>query len=411
MARPQRKRETPRVGLALAGGGPLGGTYEVGALIALDEALRGIDVHNLDVYVGVSAGAFVSANLANGFSMAQIARIFIANESNLHPITPSIFMRPALREYWRGIRSLPFAARRALLDFIRSPMDTGALGALSNLQRCIPNALFANEPLRRFLADLYRTRGHSDDFRRLAHQLFVVATDLDSCESVVFGGPGHDHVPVSSAVQASTALPGLYPPVKIDDRYFVDGGLRRTLHASVALEQDVELLICVNPIVPYDAELAAARSHKPMDRLANWGLPVVLSQTLRSLIHSRMEIGMGRYVDQFPGRDVILFEPTREDSKMFFSNVFSYANRRKLCEHAYQATRADLLLRAPVLKPLLARHGVTLDLDVLRDADRTFATSLDVPVHVRERGRYKNAVGNELDATLDRLESALSVRH
>ena len=83
------ERSTPRVGLALAGGGPLGGTYEVGALIALDEALEGINLHNLDVYVGVSAGAFVAANLANQFTMAQIARVFISTESDAHPISPA----------------------------------------------------------------------------------------------------------------------------------------------------------------------------------------------------------------------------------------------------------------------------------------------------------------------------------
>ena len=41
----------PRIGLALGGGGPLGGIYEIGALRALDEALDGLDFNNIDVYV------------------------------------------------------------------------------------------------------------------------------------------------------------------------------------------------------------------------------------------------------------------------------------------------------------------------------------------------------------------------
>ena len=40
----------------------------------------------------------------------------------------------------------------------------------------------------------------------------LVAVDLDSGEAVRFGAPGWDDVPISQAVQASAALPGLYPP-------------------------------------------------------------------------------------------------------------------------------------------------------------------------------------------------------
>lgn len=400
------KAKTPRVGLALAGGGPLGGTYEVGALIALDEALEGIDLHELDAYVGVSAGAFVSANLANGFSIAQIARIFISNESQMHPITARVFLTPAYREYLRRLVSLPSAVTRTFLEFVKAPLDTGMLGAMSNLARTIPNAVFDNEPLRKFLADLYRTRGHTDDFRKLKRKLFIVAAELDTSESVVFGSEGWDHVPISTAVQASTALPGLYPPVSIDGRDFVDGALQKTLHASVGLNAGVDLLLCINPIVPFDASTAAAKGSY-RHRIARAGLPVVLSQTFRSLIHSRMETGMSAYDYQFTKKDVVLFEPKREDSLMFLKNVFSYSSRRMVCEHAYQATRRDLLRRRKELKPILARHGLRLNTEVLKDTGRSFRTGLAVPVDVQKRGRYKNRITNNLSATLDRIDDFL----
>lgn len=339
---------TGRVGLALAGGGPLGGMYEVGALIALDEALQGIDLHDLDVYVGVSAGAFVSANLANNLSMSEITRIYIANDSVRHPIRPRIFMRPAVREYLRGARALPGSVLRALADLVNHPLDVGVLGALGHIQQAIPNALFANEPLRRFLEELYSSPGRTDDFRELERKLHIVATNLDTGRPVVFGTPHHNDVPISTAVQASTALPGLFPPVKIQGESFVDGGLLRTLHASVALDQDINLLLCVNPIVPFDASRSVEDPESV--RLAGRGLPAVLSQAFRALIHSRMEVGMGRYDDLYPGKDVVLFEPKREDTLMFFSNPFSYSNRRRVCEHAYQSTRQDLWRRRKVIE-------------------------------------------------------------
>ena len=64
-------------------------------------------------------------------------------------------------------------------------------------------------------------------------------------------------MPISRAVQASAALPGLFPPVEIGGRHFVDGALRKTLHPSEALDDGMRLVLCVNPIVPFDAKLAA----------------------------------------------------------------------------------------------------------------------------------------------------------
>ena len=67
----------------------------------------------------------------------------------------------------------------------------------------------------------------------------------------------------------------------------------------------------------------------------------------------------------------MLFEPAQDDAVMFFANMFSYADRRRLAEHAYRHTLAELRRRAGELEPVLARHGVELDRAVLarRDAD------------------------------------------
>ena len=88
----------PSVGLALAGGGPLGGIYEVGALIALSDSLAGIDLNDIDVYVGVSSGGFVAAALANGISPTQMYRLFIDDGADAS-LSPALFLRPALGEF------------------------------------------------------------------------------------------------------------------------------------------------------------------------------------------------------------------------------------------------------------------------------------------------------------------------
>ena len=174
-------------------------------------------------------------------------------------------------------------------------------------------------------------------------------------------------MPISEAVKASSVLPGLYPPARIGDRDYVDGALKKTLHASVALREGANLLICVNPLVPYDGDRAASAGAKPV-RLAERGLVIVLSQTFRALIHSRMRVGMGRYAREFPEADVVLFEPAQDDEVIFFANMFSYADRRTLAEHAYRHTLSELRRRASEPAPVLARHGLSLDHSVLEGA-------------------------------------------
>src|SRR4029077_12653843 len=118
--------------------------------------------------------------------------------------------------------------------------------------------------------------GRTNDFRKLSHQLFLVATNLDTGASVTFGGPGWDHVPITKAIEASAALPCLFPPVAIDGEHYVDGALNKTLHASVALDQGVGLLLCVNPLVPFDASSASRRGRLTVEKLNHGGLPLVL---------------------------------------------------------------------------------------------------------------------------------------
>jgi NTE family protein len=217
---------------------------------------------------------------------------------------------------------------------------------------------------------------------------------------------GTSHVPISKAVQASTALPILYGPVEIDGAYYIDGIARRTLHASHALADGVKLLFCVNPIVPVNM-----RAHDPEvpdepRSLVEHGLPAVLSQTFRTIIHSRMRSGFKNYEFAFPDADVIMIEPAMEDHSMFFSNIFSFQNRFHVCEHAYGTTRAFLRAEAERLQPVLARHGLGLRRSVLEE-DQTLFMSAEVEGLAESSStvyRGTHSVLGRLDHALDRLE-------
>ena len=401
----------PRVGLALAGGGPLGAIYEIGVLSALAEALDGFDFNDAEVYVGVSAGSFIAAGLANGYTPQALSRLFIEDAHSEVRFDPALLLRPALREYARRIASLPPLVAEAAWAYLRRPGN--ALGALERLGRALPTGLFDGGEIDRYLARIFDGPGRTNDFRKLRQKLYIVAAELDTGESVAFGAPGVDHVPISRAVQASSALPGLFPPAEIDGHYFVDGALRKTLHASVALAHGVDLLICVNPLVPYYARrhsLGAGgrrrRDHE-LEKLVEGGLPVVLAQTYRAIIHSRLDAGMERYKTAYPDTDIVLFEPNRSDADMFFTNLFSYSGRHRLCEHAYQKMRRELWERRHELAPRLARHGIGIDVAALRDEKRTLVRGLRRPRPYRIDSAARRTA-RSLAHTLDDLQRWLA---
>lgn len=391
---------TGRIGLALAGGGPEGAVYEMGALRALEEALDGVDLNDLSIYVGVSAGAFVGGCLVNGITLTKLCRAMVTQERDELPFVPEIFFTPDFREYIRRGLMAPSVLGAVVWHWLRHG-DRSFMHSMVRLSEALPVGLYDNEPIREYLNEVFSANGRTDDFRRLRRPLVVVAADLDSGRARLFGEPGSDHIPISRAIQASSALPGLYSPVQIEGRYYVDGVLLKTMHASVALDAEAELVLCVNPLVPIDMTTAAVPNETvPSGQLSHLGLPMVLSQTLRTFIHSRLTVGMAAYAPRYPGQDVLLFEPPRDDYRMFFSNTLSFKSRRAICEHAYHVTRLDLLGRYDELAPIFERHGLGLRLDVLEDPSRDLWSG----VGLREEKESTDTV-DALDRALRRLEA------
>jgi predicted acylesterase/phospholipase RssA len=374
----------------------VGAVYEIGALRALDEALDGVDFSALDVYVGVSAGSLVASLLVNGFTPAHLVRILAEQEPD-DPLLPAVFFTPAYREWIGRAARVPWLLAEMAWSLYQRP---NIFRAASRLAPALPAALFDNEPIRRSLQDAFSRKGRTDDFRRLDRRLIVVATDLAAGVPLRFGEPGLDDVPISRAVQASTALPGLYPPVSINGRHCVDGVLLKTVHASVAFEAGMDLVFCINPIVPVDTSAGVNAGALPPGSLLAGGLPTLLSQTFRTLIHSRLQAGFSAYGERYPDSAFVLFEPDRDEYDMFFSNVFSLSSRRAVCELAYRATRRDLRRRARKLGPALRRGGITLRQDVLDDETRDVWEGVGVPapgVRRPRRGGVAERLGKALD--------------
>lgn len=393
---------TPKIALALAGGGPLGAIYEIGALCALQESLNGIQFTQLQHYVGVSAGGFIAAGLANGITPQQLFSLFIEDRKHqAEAFDPAWLLKPAFTEFFSRSLLLP--------ELLLKGAWHGTLGhkswmrTLERMSPSLPTGIFSSAQIDVELTRLFSRPGRSNDFRELKSRLTLVATHLDSCKAVSFGRPGWDHVPISKAVQASAALPGLFPPVEIDGQHFVDGALNKTMHASVALDEGVDLMLCVNPLVPFDAS-SPATAHEaatpwaapePIPRIVAGGLPAVLSQTFRSLIHSRLELGLKGYQQAYPNTDIVLIEPSRRDPELYLANIFSYSQRRHLAEHAYQQTRQALRSQQTQLTAKLGYHGITLDHRALDDEHRHLCAPKHPPARIgRALTKLDNALNN-----------------
>jgi predicted acylesterase/phospholipase RssA len=320
-------------------------------------------------------------------------------------------MLPAYGEFLRRAIMLPGLAVTALW---RATLGgKSLLNAAEALGPLLPTGIFSNDEIDTRLTKLFARPGRTNDFRQLRTRLTLVATHLDSGDAAPFGQPGWDHVPISKAVQASSALPGLFPPVEIDDQYFVDGALKKTMHAGVAMDEGIDLMFCLNPLVPFDATRPSAlalnqrvmrrglaQKHQAIPRIVDGGLPAVLSQTFRAMIHSRLELGMKHYEHAYPHTDIVLLEPDHRDTEMYLANTFSYGQRRQMAEHAYQQTRHMLRARKTTLSAKLARHGVSLNLQALDDPNRHLVAAQPAATRVGRAIATLEEVMEDLNHTL-----------
>jgi predicted acylesterase/phospholipase RssA len=368
-----------------------GAVWEIGALRALEELLDR-SLLDLDLYVGVSGGAFVATLLAAGISAREMYEERVAS-SPLRGVVPPLF-RLGLGEVLARSRQAPGVLFRALVAAL--PGGDGSLSdAALSLFELLPAGLLDSSGVRESLAEILKRRGVGDDFAALVRPLRVVAVDLDRGEAVAFGQKGRRDVPVSQAVQASAALPGLYRPVRIGGRDYVDGGVKKTAHINLAIREGARLVICINPMVP----LRNDGAHPPLPGpLSGRGVAYVLDQALRIMLHGRMEYGLERYRTEHPEVDILLVQPDPADLRMFRYNILRYGARRVVAEIGYRATLQAFHRRRRAYARMLARHGIGL-----RDPRR-------IPDSPGPSRTGRSGVARALGASLERLEAHLDVR-
>ena len=362
--RRRRSRKKPsKTALVLGGGGFTGGVYEIGALRALDLLAVNSTVNNFDIYVGTSAGSFVAGMLANGITPDEMMQVLNKQvPSELEDLDLDKVLKPNYMGFVQKAAALPLRSAELLRALLRvreiSAIDLGVA-----LAETLPTGLYSGSGVGDYVERVLADAGRANDFRLMDRELYITATDLDTTERIVFGEKDWADVPVSKAVECSTALPMIYKPVELKGRQMVDGGIRSTTNVDIAVERGAKFIVVVNPIVPYvnDFEKTIPTMlGTRVRRVSDMGMPAIANQTFRIMSHARLHQAVEHWREKYPGVDIILVEPEPNDELMFGTPIMDYSQRLRIARHGFESVTAKLAEDYEQFEETANRHGLEI---------------------------------------------------
>jgi NTE family protein len=376
-AQSKRRPRRSRTALVLGGGGFTGGVYEIGALRALDLLSVNRTVNQFDVYVGTSTGAFVASMAANGITPEEMMRVVNRNvPSPFRDIDVGTLLRPNVAEFARKGVMLPFKLARLGRQLAGHIGAISAMDVVLGLAEALPSGLYSGSGIEHYVRSVLSEAGRTDDFRLLERELYLVATDLDTCERIVFGANDWDDVPISTAVRASTALPMVYKPVKVKDRELVDGGIVSTTNLDIAVEAGAKFVVVVNPLVPYVNDftktvsgLLGARTR----HVSDMGFPQIGYQSFKLLAYQRLHEMARQWKQRYPGVDIVLIEPEPNDELMFQTSIMNFTSRVEIARHGFESVTLKLSEDYGKLRRICERHGIEISATRVRKVVKHFA--------------------------------------
>jgi NTE family protein len=360
----KRRGRADKTALVLGGGGFTGGVYEMGALRALDLLAVNRTVNDFDVYVGTSAGAFVGSMVANGITPEEMFRVLDkALPSPIENASLRTLLRPNYTGFVRGLAQLPLRAAATARQVATNLGEISMVDVVMGLAEGLPTGVYHNRGIEKYVRNVLSDPDRSNDFRELQNQLLITATDLDTCERIVFGEGEWEDVPISRAVAASGALPIVYEPYELRGRQLIDGGIVSTTNVDVAVEAGAKMIIVVNPLVPYVNDFKRRMPTvfgSRVRRVSDMGMPAIGNQAFRLLAHARLHLAIESWNERFPDVDIILIEPEFDDELMFGTSILDYSARLRIAKHGFESVTVALGRDYERYKEIAARHGIEI---------------------------------------------------
>ena len=404
------RKRNPKIALVLAGGAVSGGAFKVGGLKALNDYLVERKITDFDIYVGLSAGSILSASLASGITPDEMLRVLDGSSTKFEQLRPIDFYSPNVREFVsrplklaydlcaflpgigldfaRRLPGLPEAVGPVARRFAKSPTYTNFEAVMMRLiehvspkrsmpaiTNHIPSGFFDNVSLERWVRRSLEQIRMPNDFRaftrKTGRSLYITACDLDTAERAIFGADEISEVTISQAVQASSALPIFYKPARMNGVDYVDGGVRHTANIDIAIEKGADLIICYNPFRPFMNRVDQPQGDAPYFSegryLSDRGMKVIVNQVFRTLLHSRLKLGIARYIAdaRFQG-DIVLLEPRERDANFFALNPMAFWKRSEAARHGFESVRNTVEHNFDQLVDVFGKYGLAMDPDSAR---------------------------------------------
>ncbi len=210
--------QRPKIGLVLGGGGAKGVAH-IGVLKVLEEQKIPIDY-----IAGTSMGAIVGALYASGLSAEELEKVLTTID-------------------WNDVFSGD--PDRRDIDYRRKREDYEILSRLSvgfkDGKIAMPKGLIKDQKVNVLFETLMLHTSDIEDFDKLPIPYRAVAADLETGEMVVIKGGQ-----LADAARASMSVPGAFPPMELNGRLLIDGGIVRNLPVDIVREMGADIIICID---------------------------------------------------------------------------------------------------------------------------------------------------------------------
>lgn len=303
-----------KLGLVLGAGGVVGMDYHAGVLHALAEE-GGLDVTAADLVVGTSAGSVVGSVLRIGWTTRDLWELALGTHPTVADLPPEEVERRR-KAVFSPRFDTPFEAARLAVGsayvLARSVLKVPVPQVPKPIARRFPGGLFTTEEAEERLTEVLPEDWPEDP-------LWLVAVDIVSGRRVVLGRQGSPAVDLHTGVLASCAIPGVYPPVKVDDAVLVDGGAHSSTHLDLAARAGCDVVVGVAPMT-YDPSAPPGR----LERLARrWPTRALAAESREARAR---------------GTRVLLVRPTAGDLRHHGINAMRPGDEAAIAREAYEST-------------------------------------------------------------------------
>jgi NTE family protein len=312
-----------RIGLVLGGGGPLGGAWMAGALVAVAEHL-GRPLLEIDTIVGTSAGSLLAAQVRCGMTPEQLVDVEIRADALQGRMELDTLLA----------RGFPFAlypgfgSPRMLISAATAPWRAHPMAVATAV---MPSGRSSLDPLAEMLDTLTagaREQGITfHDQWPAERQTWIVATDYDHGCRTIFGQSAAPRAALTDAVVASCSVPGWFTPVRIGGTRYIDGGVCSTTSLDLLQRAHLDHIYVLAP-------LASLLYDRPS------GLLAVVERAARRLITRQLirEVRMVRRA----GTTMTLLLPGPEDLETIGHNVMDPSRRASVVQTSLRTSQAFL---------------------------------------------------------------------